>query len=105
MTIKKLGSGNRSERRGSRTIQRIRLAPETATHIRERITSLGLDYTAETVEEWIARLAKHDGAVWVPIDPETAALAQRLMLRHPDVESIEALVAQALERLAETAEG
>ena len=52
---------------------------------------------------WLGQI--DDGAVWVPIDPETAALAQRLMLRHPDVESIEALVAQALERLAETAEG
>ena len=94
--------GNTTERRGSRTIQRIRLAPETATHIRERINALGLDYNAEAVEEWIARLAQFDGAVWVPIGVETAALAQRLMLRYPDVSTVEALFVYAIQRLAET---
>jgi len=44
------------------------------------------------------------GKVWIGIDVETAALAQRLMLHFPDVPNVESLFAYALRRLAETIE-
>jgi len=77
---------------------------ELAQAHKRRIVSLGLEYTADAVEEWVGRLAQHDGALWIPVSAESATLAQRLMPLFPGIPTVEALYEYALERLAETTE-
>lgn len=50
----------------------------------------------------LAERAAWKGKIAIRIDPETAALAQRLKLHFPDIPNVESLFAYALRKLAET---
>jgi len=69
----KATSGNRTERRGSRYIQRPVLDRETAQEIKILMLAEGRAYTPETVAAW---LAKHIHALWRAYDAEIECEAE-----------------------------
>lgn len=73
MNIKKPTSGNRTERRGSRYIQRPVLDRETARTIKILLLAAGRPYTAELVAQWIAEQVE---AQWHRYDAEFSAGAE-----------------------------
>lgn len=72
MTIRKPTSGNRTERRGSRYIQRIHIGREAARSIKIVLLARGREYTPEAVAAWVEEQAERE---WRQYDERIQAAA------------------------------
>lgn len=73
MTIRKPTSGNRTERRGSRYIQRIHIGREAAQSIKIVLLASGKPYTPETVAAWVEEQAEW---AWKQYDEQIQVAAE-----------------------------
>ena len=73
MAIRKPGSGNRTDKRGSRYIQNIHISRDAAQSVKILILARGLPYTPETVAAWVEEQARSG---WEAYDEEISAEAE-----------------------------
>lgn len=72
MTIRKPTSGNRTARRGSRYIQRIRIDEGPAQSVKILLSARGKPYTPEAVNAWVEELIERE---WREYDESIQAVA------------------------------
>jgi hypothetical protein len=102
MTIRKPGAGNRSGKRGSRPIQRVRLSKITAERLKRQIGTAGAVYSPATVADWIERALTPRPGVAIDVDAETALTAQRMLFHFRECRTVGDVIKLAVRRLAET---